>query len=221
LCHLWEQHTYDQRLHLLTGALPLVAMALQAAGMEQPEGELFIAAGGRVLQRESDPTLWNACWESLPDPIQARLEQERSALVTMAVPPMQDDGIWEEVREEWEQFTRDVARQTRDSSLETFLSYANFSKGEADDQDDHQLGMMTIHAAKGKEFKVVFLVGVEEKEMPSWRSKSAEEQEEERRVAYVGMSRAADTLYLLGCEYRNGYSRAPSRYWRELDVLFR
>ncbi len=221
LCYLWEQHTYDQRLHLLTGALPLVAMALQAAGVEQEEGQWFIAAGGRVLQWESDPALWNACWESLPDVIQTRLEQERTALATMVVPPMQDDGMWEEVRGEWAQFTQDVARQTRDSSLETFLSYANLSKGEADDHDEDQLGMMTIHAAKGKEFKVVFLVGLEEKEMPSWRSKSAEEQEEERRVAYVGMSRAADKLYLVGCEYRTGYRRAPSRYWRELDVMFR
>jgi DNA polymerase III epsilon subunit family exonuclease len=220
LCHLWDQHTYDQRLHLLTGALPLVAMALQAKGVEQAEGQLFMAAGGRVLQRESDPALWNACWESLPDPIRTRLEKEHSALATMAVPLIQDDGIWGEVRDAWEQFTRDVVRQTRDTSLETFLSYANLSKGEADEQDEHQLGMMTIHAAKGKEFRVVFLVGFEEKEMPSWRSKSAEEQEEERRVAYVGMSRAADTLYLVGCEYRNGYSRAPSRFWRELDRLF-
>jgi hypothetical protein len=221
LRYLWKQHTYDQRLHLLTGALPLVALAWQAEGALQKEEKLFVAAGGRVLQRESDPALYGACWDALPDDVQHRFAPMVQTLKQTPLAEIQDDVVWREVRAEWEQFTWDVARLAGDTSLETFLSYANLMKGEGEPDHADRLGMMTVHAAKGKEFKVVFLVGLEEKEMPSFRATDEESLLEERRVAYVGMSRAADRLYLVGCEYRSGYSRAPSRFWRDLDVLFR
>jgi superfamily I DNA/RNA helicase len=56
--------------------------------------------------------------------------------------------------------------------------------------------------------------------MPAARAKSVEELAEERRIAYVGMSRAADHLYLTGCEYRSGDRRVPSRFWWELGSRF-
>lgn len=221
LRYLWAQHTYDQRLHLLTGALPFVALALKATGATQDEGQLFVEAGGRVLQRQSDPTLYGACWEGLPDEAQTLLAPHTEALESSPVAEIQDDVVWREVQTEWEQFTWDVARLAGERSLETFLSYANLMKGEGEPDHPERLGMMTVHAAKGKEFKVVFLVGMEEKELPSFRATDEAALAEERRVAYVGMSRAADRLYLVGCEYRSGYRRAPSRFWRDLDLLFR
>lgn len=218
LRHLWEVHRHDQQLHLLTGALPFVALALQAQGVPEEEGQSFFEAGARVLQRRSDPALYAACREMLPSAARAVVEPALGALMRARFDPMPDDGVWQEVREAWEQVTQDVARLAGNPSLESFLSYATLMKGEGDNHPADQLGMMTIHAAKGKEFRAVFLVGLEEREMPSGRDPSPEGQAEERRVAYVGMSRAADHLYLVGCEYRSGYQRAPSRFWWDVET---
>ena len=81
----------------------------------------------------------------------------------------------------------------------------------------------TLHGSKGSEFRVVFIAGVEEGLLP--HSRSTEEQsklEEERRLCYVGISRAIDSLYLTYTEKRLAYGefsyRLPSRFLRELPA---
>ena len=64
---------------------------------------------------------------------------------------------------------------------------------------------MTVHAAKGLEFKVVFIVGLDDGIMPHSRSfDEPEEMEEERRLFYVGITRAKDRLYILRAQRRGG-----------------
>ena len=81
---------------------------------------------------------------------------------------------------------------------------------------------MTMHSAKGLEFKVVFLVGMEEGLLPHVRSmdESAEDVEEERRLAYVGMTRAMRELYLTYAQSRFTYGgrsyNFPSRFLQDL-----
>ncbi len=83
------------------------------------------------------------------------------------------------------------------------------------DPDADRVMLMTMHAAKGLEFKNVFLVGMEEGIFPGNQSIYAgeEEMEEERRLAYVGITRAKSRLYLLGASSRMGFMdwafRAP------------
>ena len=68
---------------------------------------------------------------------------------------------------------------------------------------------MTMHAAKGLEFPVVFIIGMEENVFPHSRSLADdEEMEEERRLAYVGITRAERKLYLTSASYRTLYGRA-------------
>ncbi|MGF3114550.1 UvrD-helicase domain-containing protein [Facklamia sp. P12937] len=77
-------------------------------------------------------------------------------------------------------------------------------------EEDEQMGitLMTLHAAKGLEFPVVFIVGMEEGIFPSYRSFDNEEDlEEERRLAYVGMTRAEEILYLTAASNRLLYGR--------------
>jgi DNA helicase-2/ATP-dependent DNA helicase PcrA len=82
---------------------------------------------------------------------------------------------------------------------------------------------MTLHSAKGLEFPVVFLGGMEEGTLPHSRSlMDAQSLEEERRLCYVGMTRAQDVLILTRAEYRRRYGNAmpepttPSRFLSEV-----
>lgn len=85
--------------------------------------------------------------------------------------------------------------------------------------------LMTYHGAKGLEFPVVFMTGMEEGVFPSYRSESPEEMEEERRLCYVGITRAQEKLYLTNAVTRllYGYERSnpPSRFLKEIpeDLL--
>jgi DNA helicase-2/ATP-dependent DNA helicase PcrA len=81
--------------------------------------------------------------------------------------------------------------------------------------------LITLHAAKGLEFPVVFIVGLEEGLLPHRRALEDErELEEERRLAYVGMTRAKDRLYLVHANHRAtwgvGAMSEPSRFLAEL-----
>jgi DNA helicase-2/ATP-dependent DNA helicase PcrA len=86
--------------------------------------------------------------------------------------------------------------------------------------------LMTLHSAKGLEFPVVFLIGMEERIFPHARTLDDEEEmEEERRLCYVGITRAEDKLYLTTCSTRTIYGRTdmylPSRFLTEIpgDLL--
>lgn len=86
------------------------------------------------------------------------------------------------------------------------------------------VNLMTIHASKGLEFKYVFLIGVEEGVIPSTHAIEENNIEEERRLMYVGMTRAKKELYLTFCQTRfNGYEQVsylPSRFFLDLNVNY-
>ncbi len=65
-----------------------------------------------------------------------------------------------------------------------------------------RISVMTLHASKGLEFKCVFIVGLEDEILPLYRAKTNEEKEEERRLLYVGMTRAKEQLYLTHAQKR-------------------
>ena len=131
--------------------------------------------------------------------------------------------------------------QSRVENLKELLSVAeDFSKGEEEDNlenflgrvalvsdiDDAELGeeaitLMTLHSAKGLEFPVVFLVGMEEGIFPHARTLMDEEEiEEERRLCYVGITRAERTLFLSHARMRTVFghtvSYPPSRFLKEV-----
>ena len=78
---------------------------------------------------------------------------------------------------------------------------------------------MTIHAAKGLEFPIVFVIGMNEGLMPSSRTVTADMMEEERRIAYVAMTRAKELLFLSDAEGENfdRTYRIPSRFLFNID----
>lgn len=105
-------------------------------------------------------------------------------------------------------------------SLDDFLAEASLMSSADEESSTNFVTLMTIHAAKGLEFPVVFLVGLEEGLFPSLRSDDEESIEEERRLAYVGMTRAKKLLILTyaGSRYSNGQRsyNMPSRFLIEL-----
>jgi DNA helicase-2/ATP-dependent DNA helicase PcrA len=108
------------------------------------------------------------------------------------------------------------------SPLSAFLSHAALESGEgqADDFSD-AVQLMTLHSAKGLEFPMVFMVGVEEGMFPSPRSREdLARLEEERRLCYVGITRAMEKLVITHSESRRLYGKeehhTPSRFLREL-----
>ena len=105
-------------------------------------------------------------------------------------------------------------------SLEEFLADAALMSSADEASDKHSVTLMTLHAAKGLEFPVVFMVGMEDGLFPSDRSDSIADIEEERRLAYVGMTRAREELYLTYAKSRYSYGSrnitSPSRFLLEL-----
>ncbi|WP_311154294.1 DNA helicase PcrA [uncultured Streptococcus sp.] len=90
------------------------------------------------------------------------------------------------------------------------------------DTESSEVTLMTLHAAKGLEFPVVFLVGMEENVFPLSRaSEDEDELEEERRLAYVGITRAEKILYLTNANSRMLYGKTnynqPTRFLREIS----
>lgn len=87
--------------------------------------------------------------------------------------------------------------------------------------EDNSVGLMTLHSAKGLEFNTVFIAGMEDDLFPSSRSvMEPDKMEEERRLCYVGITRARRKLYLLGAQCRRLYNRTnwhrPSRFISEI-----
>ena len=106
--------------------------------------------------------------------------------------------------------------------LVAFLTHASLEAGEMQAAvHEHSVHMMTFHAAKGLEFPIVFLVGMEEGVFPSRQSvEEPHRLEEERRLCYVGLTRAMEHLFLTYAEVRRQYGREeyhrPSRFLREI-----
>ena len=107
-------------------------------------------------------------------------------------------------------------------SLEAFLEQsALVNDTDAFEADDDRVSLMTLHAAKGLEFPVIFIIAVEEGVLPHERSKQAPDQlEEERRLLFVGITRAEEELQLSSAVRRNFRGRqtatVPSMFLMEL-----
>lgn len=173
-----------------------------------------------LINRLSDEARDKALFE------QVRLVVEKSGLIEFYKKEKGEKGEaridnLEELVNAARQFSWDESEEEIDE-LGSFLAHAALEAGEGQAEayeDCFQL--MTLHAAKGLEFKLVFVVGLEEGLFPGERSISEPGRlEEERRLCYVGMTRAMEKLYLTHAESRRLYGREsypkPSRFLREI-----
>lgn len=135
-----------------------------------------------------------------------------------------DDGTPQgEARQENVKELLSVAQEYQESGLEGFLEeVALVSDIDGADFTSNAVTLMTLHAAKGLEFPVVFMVGLEESILPHSRALyDQSEMEEERRLCYVGMTRARQELYLCHASSRLLYGgvqhNPPSRFLSEIE----
>ena len=113
-----------------------------------------------------------------------------------------------------------VSNAAEFESLDEFLAEAVLMSSADEETAKNSVTLMTLHAAKGLEFPVVFIVGMEEGLFPSLRSDDEASLEEERRLAYVGMTRAKEKLFLTFASSRFSMGQRsynlPSRFLSEL-----
>ncbi|WP_102272829.1 DNA helicase PcrA [Cytobacillus massiliigabonensis] len=127
--------------------------------------------------------------------------------------------------EEFLSVTKNFEEGSEDKSLVAFLTdlalVADIDKLDDDGEKADAVVLMTLHSAKGLEFPVVFLIGLEEGVFPHSRSLMEEaEMEEERRLAYVGITRAEEELFITNAQMRTLFGRTnmnqPSRFIKEI-----
>lgn len=156
-----------------------------------------------------------------------KLTVEKSGLIELYKKEKQDKGETrvenlEELVNAARLFDYDANNDENLGEIDMFLTHAALEAGEMQgevDQDCVQL--MTLHSAKGLEFKLVFLVGMEEGLFPSQQAvDDIARLQEERRLCYVGITRAMEQLYLTHAESRRLYGKdnypRPSRFLREI-----
>jgi DNA helicase-2/ATP-dependent DNA helicase PcrA len=115
--------------------------------------------------------------------------------------------------------------EARGETLAEFLDHAALSSDTDQFDPEARVTLMTLHAAKGLEFSLVFLAGLEEGLFPHSRTlNNPDELEEERRLCYVGMTRAMNSLILTRAHYRRRYGNdapersIPSRFLEEVPI---
>lgn len=133
------------------------------------------------------------------------------------------EGIISDVAEDkivWDAGTREVRSEYgRDYSLFDFLQGMALRPKEPP-RDPTTVTLLTVHGAKGLEFETVYVIGLAEREMPSWQSckkgDASPEMEEERRNCFVAITRTQQRLVLSSAKNYRGYSRIESRFIREM-----
>ncbi|MEW6406018.1 MAG: UvrD-helicase domain-containing protein, partial [Chloroflexota bacterium] len=212
-----ELRTYAQGLNLSPGDVLLdLGLGAESGHWESLPGRVRAALSpfGKLLSN----------WVSLRDELSPPELMDR-IIQDVAYRTYIDEGD-EEGAERWEnvmEFKR-LAADYVDKSLAAFLEDVAL----VSDQDTLDAGanvptLLTLHAAKGLEFPVVFIVGLNDGTLPHIRSfDDPEAMQEERRLLYVGITRAKDRLYLLHSLIRSNYGYAeqadPSRYLADIPM---
>ena len=211
-----------QQVKSLTEFLPLVGVGILAKTSDideaqiLPEVRAYLNAAKRYVKVNHDV---------LPDDLpfeQTEKEQETqffNQLRESDVPIYKEDSDWIEQKSRFLNVILNFERMRDGHQLTDFLDYQKLltSFDELDNKTE-QLTLMTLHAAKGTEFPVVIIIGMEDGNFPIGSSSlTLEELEEERRLFYVGMTRAQEQLYLSSTLYRfNDRGHATSMFIHEM-----
>lgn len=134
-----------------------------------------------------------------------------------------DDEIRLENLQEFKSITASYEERTGSVNLGDFLEEITLISDVSNHKSDgEEVTLMTLHSAKGLEFKIVFLVGMEEGLFPHNMSIMEDNLEEERRLCYVGITRAKERLYLTNAKRRLLYGKEqqnmPSRFITEINA---
>ncbi|MGI5825655.1 MAG: ATP-dependent helicase [Bacillota bacterium] len=179
---------------------------------------LWVSIGYREHLEKNDATAAEAKIENLKEFVAAAVEFENNCKIALeAAEARKQSPDYDELLDS----TEDKA-----PTLDNFLAQISLSTDLDNwDEEDGSVTLLTMHATKGLEFPVVFMVGMEEKIFPHSRSYLDEnEMEEERRLCYVAMTRARERLYMSGSVRRNVFGQyeqmKPSRFIDEIPAEY-
>ncbi len=138
-------------------------------------------------------------------------------------PSMEVFTRYTEEKSAWQSITREITQCLGNNiTLEAFLQELQMRSKEPQIQPNTVI-LMTVHAAKGKEFEHVYLVGLVEDELPSFQSKqkgnTSAELEEERRNCYVAITRTIKSLTLSYAQNYRNWPKNPSRFLFEMGLI--
>jgi DNA helicase-2/ATP-dependent DNA helicase PcrA len=190
-------------------------------------GNGLLAAGprGKVAAFAAMMERFRTTCSSLSLPELARMVMEESGYLTRLKESRDEEDA--ERLENLEQLLaamEEFCEKNPDAGLSEFLEQVSLvSDLEQGEQGKPSVTLMTLHAAKGLEFKAVFMIGMEERLFPHVRAlDDLDGMEEERRLCYVGMTRARERLYLLNARrrYLFGQDQAnpPSRFLKDIPA---
>ncbi|HEV1998908.1 MAG TPA: UvrD-helicase domain-containing protein, partial [Xanthobacteraceae bacterium] len=136
--------------------------------------------------------------------------------------PVADPGLEAAAIETARQYLRELAEAHGQDRAKFFDAVALATESDFWDERAERVSLLTLHAAKGLEFAVVFIVGLEDGILPlHWHELDAATAAEERRLFYVGMTRAKDRLFLSRAHQRNWHGRVqklpPSPFLRDIE----
>ena len=220
----------------------------QAKALEEAfndSGIPFQVIGGKYLQRKKEfvyiasflkaviKPVGNQHFDALPEKTdETLLEKFRELKDSVSLPEFlkalrDEPAIEKYIHEENLTLLEEVAATYQQMSpSEGIISFINelalFSPADVFHPKADAVALMTLHMAKGLEFKTVFMSGVEEGLIPYTMNKEDVDTEEERRLFYVGMTRAMDELFLVHARsrflYGQRYTQSPSPFLREISA---
>ncbi|MBI5640337.1 MAG: UvrD-helicase domain-containing protein [Nitrospirae bacterium] len=130
-------------------------------------------------------------------------------------------GYLEGLDDERRQNVSELLTSAEGKDIREFIDKVSLLTNTDESSDRNHISLMTLHNAKGLEFPVVFVIGLEEGLLPYFKANGNDDEiSEERRLFYVGMTRAKDLLFLTGARKRRLYARVqdqePSRFLKDM-----
>lgn len=216
LIHLLQLERAERELDALCEALPLVAIGNLASGLPlKDETAQLTYAGGRAAGLGQGSKLLARCRELVP--VGSDFEAALERLPARCAFPPEERERWARFADNWRQVTAQFVKTSDDPGIAEFLrTVALSTELDADGDGRPRVELMTLHSAKGKEWPVIFILGVEEGTLPLLNFHGDCNFDEERRLLYVGMTRAMERLYLLWTARRNGQRQRLSRFLTDL-----
>ncbi len=208
LLRLMDMLKRDREIDVFSDALPVVAESIcRKPGSRSADCELLRDCGVRGLA---------IAGESGPRDLGLDVDELLSVLALAETVSIAHES-WQKLRTGWKSVVYSFRATAGELSLEAFMdlvALATPSDLEAGDTD--RVSLMTVYSAKGHEWPVVFLIGLEDDQYPYSSSTRSGEVEEGRRSLYVGMTRATDRLILSLASTVGGKRREPSRFLPDL-----
>ena len=224
---LLEEDLRRREVQSLPELLPLVGIGVLAAQAHRHDSEVregtpcatetFCQAAARYIQTHQPDLDW---LDANLQPTEKQSVQEFTDKLTRTqIEDSREEWDWQIKSKRFENGVSHFERSSLEKHLTDFLDYQKLiNNADEVEVEPDKITLMTLHAAKGKEFPVVFILGMEDGTFPIRRpDQPLSELEEERRLFYVGITRAQQRLYLTSVTYRrDDYERGSSMFLREI-----